>query len=82
LLFAKKIQQKCNFEDEGKYIEMLKMTIEVNKKLLPSIQKHKLDREIQMRIMKRVGELKNELKEIEEGGAGQQEGEGDTATDE
>ena len=53
---------------------MLKMTIEVNKKLLPSIQKHKLDREIQMRIMKRVGELKNELKEIEEGGAGQRLG--------
>ena len=51
-------------------MKMLKMTIEINKKLLPSIKKHNLERDIQMRIMKRVGELKKELSEIEAGTAG------------
>lgn len=47
---------------------MLEKTIEINKKLLPAIQKQKLDKGIKMRIMKRVGELKNELNQMNTGG--------------
>lgn len=47
---------------------MLSKTIEINKKLLPSIQKQKLDKEIKMRIMKRVGELKKELDQMNDPG--------------
>ena len=53
---------------------MLKKTIEINKNLLPSIQKQKLEKPIQMRIMKRMREMKSELKDIEEGNL---EGSGD-----
>lgn len=56
-------------EDQAKYVEMLKKTIQINKNLLPLIQKRKLEKSIQMRIMKRVKDLKDELAEIESGGA-------------
>jgi hypothetical protein len=46
---------------------LLKTTIELNKKLLPAIQKHGLEKALQIRIMKRVQELKQELKDIEDG---------------
>lgn len=50
---------------------MLQKTIQINKNLLPAIQKRKLEKTIQMRIMSRVKELKDELQEIESGGGGE-----------
>lgn len=52
-------------EDQHKFVDLLKKTIQINKNLLPQIQKRKLDKEIQMRIMKRVKDLKDELNMIE-----------------
>ena len=46
---------------------MLQKTIQINKNLLPMITKRKLEKSIQMRIMARVKELKDELAMIENG---------------
>jgi hypothetical protein len=46
---------------------MLEKTIQINKNLLPMITKRKLEKSIQMRIMGRVKELKDELAMIENG---------------
>lgn len=55
-------------EDQEKYVDLLQKTIQINKNLLPQIQKRKLDKTIQMRIMTRVKSLKDELKMIEDVG--------------
>ena len=57
-------------------MEMLKKTIQINKNLLPVITKRKLEKSIQMRIMSRVKELKDELAMIESGGAEEEDEEG------
>jgi acetoin utilization deacetylase AcuC-like enzyme len=55
---------------------MLEKTIQINKNLLPIITKRKLEKSIQMRIMSRVKEMKDELAMIESGGDGGEDDEG------
>ena len=61
---------------------MLNKTIEINKKLLPLIKKKNLEKDIQMRIMKRVSELKKELKDMENAGPIDDEPDEDSITGE